>query len=101
MMESLTIGEHQLDILEPDPHTRIFYLRLPAANLVLFQGYFENWEGLGVVRTEDREASIISIITTPSSLSACLEMLTSVKSEIAWAPAAVPDGKDPSIWGPE
>ena len=60
------------------------YLYCPGDKIVLLQGYFETYEGLGVVRTIDKINSKICIITTRSMLDNCISFLGSIQSEIAW-----------------
>ena len=71
-------------IEEIDQVTRVIYLEVPGANVVLLQGYFETYEGLGTVRTLDIRSSLVCILTTASILEDCLNALDSIKAEIGW-----------------
>jgi hypothetical protein len=64
------------------------FVRVPRENVVVFQGLFECYEGLAVVRTLDQERSIVGVMTTPESLDDTLTALESLKGQIGWT---VPD----------
>ena len=83
-----------LAIESPDAVGRIVYLEVPAAQVVLFQAYFELYEGLGVVRTLDCRRSLVCLMTTESVLADCLAALEELRSRIDWRPTALPNATD-------
>lgn len=40
-------------------------VEVPPEKIVIFQAFFELYEGLGIVRTVDRERSAVALITQP------------------------------------
>lgn len=73
-----------------DPQTPVVYLEVPPAQVVLFQAYFELYEGLGLVRTLDMRKNLLCVITTVSLLDDCCRALEEIKLQIAWRPAEIP-----------
>ena len=74
-----------------DPQTAIIYIEVPPQKVVLFQAFFELYEGLGLVRTLDLKKNLLCVITTTSQIEYCLQALLELKSEIDWIPANVPN----------
>lgn len=72
----------QADVI--DEGTRALYLEVPGEKVVILQALVESYEGLGLVRTLNIRKSLICILTTPSMLDACLEMLHALRPEIGW-----------------
>src|SRR5437870_1229339 len=70
-----------------DDFTCAIYLDVPPSKVVLLQAYFENYEGAGIVRTLDNRASLVCILSTPSTVGDCSEILYSVKEQIGWRAA--------------
>lgn len=78
----------------------VFYLEVPANKIVDLQGYFELYEGLGLIRTlrdlgrrapvlgqqekYTQAISLVAVLTTVSQIDDCLAALAAVKGEIAW-----------------
>ena len=62
-----------------DPHTVAFYLQIPPAKVVLFQGLFELYEGVGTVRTLNLERAIIVVLTTPDLVQTVFDILANVR----------------------
>ena len=77
-----------------DPLTAIVYVEVPSQKVVLFQAYFELYEGLGLVRTLDLKKNLLCVITSKSQLDTCLEALTELQPQIGWSPAKVPSTED-------
>jgi hypothetical protein len=73
-----------------DQQTAIVYIEVPPEKVVLFQAFFELYEGLGLVRTLDLKKNLLCVLTTASQLEDCLQALSELKSEIDWIPAKVP-----------
>ncbi len=71
-----------------DAQTEAFYLEVPADKVVLLQAFFELYEGLGVVRTEDVERSLVCVMTTTSLVHTCAAALEALRPEIGWKVAA-------------
>jgi hypothetical protein len=72
------------EIVQLDSETCLIFLDVPGAKVVLFQGFFELYEGLGTVRTIDIRKSQIMVITTPSVLKECLMLLNTISDMISW-----------------
>lgn len=82
--------EHFIRQIDADTH--LICLEVPTSSIVLLQGLFETYEGLGTVRSLDTKNSLLSVITTGSCLNDCLKLLESIKNEIPWRAAEqVPD----------
>lgn len=75
---------------ELDDQTLALYIEVPGSQVVLFQAYFETYEGVGLVRTLDIRQSLVSVLTTKSQLEDCMELLSSIRGEIHWHPAGIP-----------
>ena len=73
-----------------DKITPIIFLEIPAAKVVLFQAFFELYEGLGLVRTLDMRKNLICVITMDSQLAECCNALDAIKPQINWKPASIP-----------
>jgi hypothetical protein len=73
-----------------DEITPIIYLEIPPTKVVLFQAFFELYEGLGLVRTLDMRKNLICVITMDSQLAECCNALEAIKSQIDWKPATIP-----------
>ena len=83
--------------LEPemlDDQTLAICLDVPGVNVVALQGYFETYEGLGLVRTLDLRRSLVCVLTTPSMLADCLKLLHEIRPVVGWQPAARPPDMD-------
>ncbi|MCB0328810.1 MAG: DUF4911 domain-containing protein [Bdellovibrionales bacterium] len=63
-----------------DVESAVVFLDVARKDIVFFQALFESYEGIGTVRTMDSDRGIISILSTPSSLGAVLEVLNSFKN---------------------
>ena len=75
------------------------FLEVPASKVVLLQGIIECYEGLGVVRTLDRSAHLICILTTPAMLDVCKKVLVTEQESLQWrVPADIPSEEDPSYY---
>ena len=71
-------------VLEIDEQTVALPLVVPGSQVVLLQAFFELYEGPGTVRTVDIRASLICIITTPSMVSDCIDVLEAIRSQVQW-----------------
>lgn len=67
-----------------DEGTRALYLEVPGEKVVMLQALVESHEGIGLVRTLNIRKSLICILTTPSMLEACLDLLNALQPEIGW-----------------
>lgn len=76
---------------QTDDHTVIIYLDVPGSNVVMLQGYFELYEGVGLVRTLDIKRSLVCIITTPSLKGECLKILDEIRDVVKWNFAQISD----------
>lgn len=70
--------------IQIDAETRVLALEVPGSKVVLLQAFFELYEGPGAVRTVDIKNSLLCIITTPSMLEACLEVLRAIQPSVHW-----------------
>ncbi len=67
-----------------DEGTRALYLEVPGEKVVMLQALVESHEGLGLVRTLNIRKSLVCILTTPTMLDACLDLLNALQPEIGW-----------------
>lgn len=79
-----------LEVETVDGDTASICLEVPGAEVVALQGYFETYEGLGLVRTLDIRRSLVCVLTTPSMLDDCMALLEALRPEIGWRPARRP-----------
>lgn len=84
-----------VDKLEPipvaiDADTVAFYLEVPRSHVVLLTVFFELYDGVGTVRTLDKEGAVVSVLTTPSHVQDCIGVLNAIREYVAWVPCAVP-----------
>lgn len=82
-----------------DEHSAIFYGRIPAAQTVLLQGYFEIAEGLGLVRTIDLREGLVCVITTPDLVPAVAQFIDELtrlpqRSRVEWCAVAEPPDRE-------
>lgn len=84
MSAEISSNQGQIKVHFIDEIGRAIYLYCPCDQIVLLQGYFETYEGLGIIRTIDSKNSLISIITTSDMIENCLGFLNAIKPEIAW-----------------
>ncbi|MEZ4753799.1 MAG: hypothetical protein R3A13_05740 [Bdellovibrionota bacterium] len=81
----------ETSLLKLDDQSVALFLEVPGPKVVVLQGFFELYEGLGLVRTIDIRRSLIAILTTTSMLKECLTALMNINEEVPWKPAARPD----------
>lgn len=67
-----------------DARACALYLEVPASRVVWLQGFFENYEGLGTVRTLDSSKSLVCVLTTPSLERDCIAALEALRPQTAW-----------------
>ena len=89
MSEIQTINPALVDAL--DEMTRAIYLEVPSAEVVLFQAFFELFEGVGIVRTLSIRKSLICILTTINFVEECSRILSSLQGEIQWRQVLRPE----------
>ena len=77
-----------------DPVTPVLYLEVPSNKVVLFQAFFELYEGLGLVRTLDMRKNLLCVITTDSQLDDCCQALEGIQKEVEWKPADIPSQQE-------
>ena len=78
-------------LLDLDGKSTAIFLEVKAPKVVVLQGFFELYEGLGLVRTIDIRQSLIALLTPNSMLENCLECLEQIQEEIEWKPAQCPE----------
>ena len=67
------------------------FLEVPREKIINLQAFFEIYEGLAAVRTENKTESIVSLLTTESMLEDCLAALRALAPEIPWRDATPVD----------
>ncbi len=67
-------------------NSALIALEVPRAHVVTLQTYIDSYEGVGVVRTLDREQSIIGILTTPDMMPVVFEILHHLAPTVPWRP---------------
>ena len=83
-------------VIQIDEITCAIYLYVPGEKVVLLQGYFELYEGLGLIRTISILDSLVCVITTKDMLKDCLDFLENIKTQIPWKNAEIPN--DPELF---
>ena len=83
-----------MSIEELDSHTYAIYLEVPGSKVVLLQSLFENYEGLGTVRTLDIRKSLVCILTTSSLKEDCLRALSEMRNLVPWREVEKPEEAD-------
>ena len=73
-----------------DADTVAFYLEVPRSHVVLLTVYFELYDGVGTVRTLDKEGAVVCVLTTPSLVQDCIGVLNAIKEHVAWVPCSEP-----------
>lgn len=68
----------------PDEFTRAIFLDMPASQIVLLQGFFELYDGLGTVRTIEKNQAMVCVLTTPSQIEETCRVLEGLRGEIQW-----------------
>ncbi|MCB0317802.1 MAG: DUF4911 domain-containing protein [Bdellovibrionales bacterium] len=86
-MSGLFPKSSQLDL---DDHTTALFLEVPGPKVVVLQGFFELYEGLGLVRTIDIKKSQVAILVTKDLLQESIDALESIKEEVCWKPGVCP-----------
>ena len=81
-----------------DEYTTAIYLEVPGSKVVLFQGYFELFEGLGLVRTLSIRKSLICVLTTPKLANTCLAVLEAIKTSVPWRIIERPKEADQQLY---
>jgi hypothetical protein len=66
------------------PHTSIhlLYLQLAPADIALVKFLFESYEGVGIVRTVDRHAAIIVVLTVEDFLPVARAIVRELQTQI-------------------
>jgi len=76
-----------------DDNTVAFYLEVPRSHVVLLTVYFELYDGVGTVRTLDKEVALVCVLTTPSQLDDCVGVLHAIREHVSWVPSSeIPQG---------
>lgn len=73
-----------------DADTVAFYLEVPRSHVVLLTVYFELYDGVGTVRTLDKEGAVVCVLTTASLLQDCIGVLNAIREHVAWVPCSKP-----------
>jgi len=74
-----------------DEVSAAFYLQVTPELVVLLQGYFDLYEGLGIVRTVDTTLSRVAIVTTQALEADCARALEALRAEVPWEPLGPED----------
>jgi len=67
-----------------DEQTYAISLEIPAAKVVLLQGFIELYEGIGTIHTLDPHRSLVCILTTPAMLADCIDVLHAIQYTVPW-----------------
>ena len=67
-----------------DEETSVWYLAVDSAKIVLLQTIFESYEGVGIVRTLDKDRGLVCILSTPSNEQNVESLLASLHDVVAW-----------------
>lgn len=85
-----------------DEFTSVLYLEVPKTSVVILQVFFELYDGVAAVRTvtspQQKGAAnggLVCILTTPGKKAACIGVLHSLRSRVAWRVSSCDD--DPFI----
>ncbi|MBX7136435.1 MAG: DUF4911 domain-containing protein [Oligoflexia bacterium] len=73
-----------MNLVRLDDECCALLLEVQSSRIVQLQALFESFEGLGVVRTMDIKQSLVSILTTNSQTTCCLELLEEIRPTIPW-----------------
>ena len=73
-----------------DENTVAFYLEVPRSHVVLITVFFELYDGVGTVRTLDKEGAVVCVLTTPSQVQDCVGVLKAIREYVAWVPSSEP-----------
>jgi hypothetical protein len=73
-----------------DGNTIAFYLEVPRSHVVLITVFFELYDGVGTVRTLDKEGAVVCVLTTPSQVQDCIGVLKAIREHVAWVPCSEP-----------
>jgi len=71
-----------------DATTVAFYLEVPRSHVVLLTVYFELYDGVGTVRTLDKEGAVVCVLTTPTQVDDCIGVLHAIKDNVSWVPCS-------------
>ncbi len=71
-----------------DATTVAFYLEVPRSHVVLLTVYFELYDGVGTVRTLDKEGAVVCVLTTPSQAQDCVNVLHAIREQVSWEPCS-------------
>jgi hypothetical protein len=74
-----------------DPWCTAVYYTVQPQKVVLLQGLFEQYEGIGTVRTLNAAEATVVIMTTPDALATVREVMASVVVDIPNSESACPD----------
>lgn len=67
------------------------FLKLPIENVVLLKNYLESYEGLGELRTLDREQGEVVILAIQDTIAEVRSLVASVKTELNIIEIAQPE----------
>jgi hypothetical protein len=84
-MERDTLSESlSAAAVQVDPLTLAFYLRVPRAQVVLLQAYFELYDGVGSVRTLTGDEPVVCVMTGNSLKEDCIGVLKAIREDVEW-----------------
>lgn len=83
----------EFNVDDIDSVMQAIYLELPESKVVLLQAIFEMYEGLGLVRTLDREKSFVCVLTSKDLLTDCKNLLGSIKGDLMWRHGPTPSAE--------
>lgn len=65
-----------------DEHASCIYLNLPREKIILLQGFFELYDGLGTVRTVNSSRGLLCVLTSNDSIEDCCGLLTALEKSL-------------------
>ncbi len=81
----------------PNATIHPIYVRVTPADIALVKFLFESYEGVGIVRTVDRQAAIIVVLVAADFRAVARDLLAALHAQIAITEVA-PPGTDADDW---
>jgi hypothetical protein len=60
----------------------LIYLEIPPEHIAYVKFIFESYEEVGIIRTVDRQRSIIVLLTMPAFIDVARKILDSIKNDV-------------------
>jgi hypothetical protein len=92
-IEALPIEALPIEALPIDSAAVLFLVQVDPVQVAFFQGIFESYEGVGLVRTLDIQRSLLGVLTTPDMQLDCLRLLKDIWPVTKWTAVQCISGK--------